>query len=79
MTYARRAVGDGQQRGSDAGQLVLLGIRPAGRRQCIPLCNRRGQGAVRLTVLDGGNGASLLVDSFFLTCGSGALLLVRWQ
>ena len=78
-TYARRAVGDGQQWGSDAGQLVLLGVTPADRRQCMPLCNRRGQGAVRLTVLDGENGASLLVDSFCLTCGSGALLLVRWQ
>ena len=60
-TYARQAVGDGQQRGSDAGQLVLLGVRPADQQQWIPLCNRRGRGAVRLTVLDGGNGASLLV------------------
>ena len=59
-TYARRAVGDRQQRGSDAGQLVLLGVRPADQQQWIPLCNRRGRGAVRLTVLDGGNGASLL-------------------
>jgi len=52
-TYARRAVGDGQQRGSDTGRLVLLGVRPAAQRQWIPLCNRHGRGAVRLTVLDG--------------------------
>ena len=52
-TYARRAVGDGQQRGSDAGRLVLLGVRPAAQRQWIPSCNGHVRVAVRLTVLDG--------------------------
>ena len=32
-TYARRAVGDGQQRGSDASRPVLLRVRSAAQRQ----------------------------------------------
>ena len=52
-TSARRSVGDGQQQGSDTGRLVMLGVRPAAQRQWIPLCNRHGQDAVRVIVLDG--------------------------